>query len=209
MSQVCIYIHPLINACSITDSTEHTAKQVEKVVKDVLRGHFARLSDHLKPCLHRVAAEMYSCRLISRSVSESPTVHNLIGEFESGMQWKDDVLKLQEHCRLFLQCLSIEGGPAQLAAQKLSENWMREVNKECSVSLDLLCFEVVHNEVIQCQYLTQTCAHLHIYIYIYIFTFVVVSIPPKRQTTDQIVTCSESFESKFILPTSPQFTLFI
>ena len=87
---------------------------------------------------------MYSCGLISKSVRDSPTVNSAIDEFENGMQYKDDVLKLQEHCRFFLRCLSIEGGPMNLAAQELCKNWTEQANIKCSVSLDLLCDDIVH-----------------------------------------------------------------
>ena len=121
-----------------------TLKQAKKVMKDVLTSHFGHLSDQLRLCLSRVAEEMYSCGLLSRSVVESPTAHKLIHEFENGMQYKDDILKLQEHCQLFLQCLSSERGPTQLVAQELCKDWMEEVNKKCNISLNLLCIEVMH-----------------------------------------------------------------
>ena len=84
---------------------------------------------------------MYSKRLISESVRDSPTVYNVIGEFESGMRLADSISKLQEHCQLFLQCLSSEGGPTKLAAQKLCQDWIEEVKKQCDISLDLTCDE--------------------------------------------------------------------
>ena len=80
---------------------------------------------------------MYSKRLISESVRDCPTVYNVIGEFESGMKLASNISKLQEHCQLFLQCLSSEGGPTKLAAQKLCQDWMEEVKKQCDISLDL------------------------------------------------------------------------
>ena len=128
----------------ITGTTGTTLKQVKKILKAVLLSHFAGLSDQLKSCLHQITTKMYSCSLISKSVRDSPTVNSVIDEFENGMQYKNDVLKLQEHCQLFLQCLSIEGGPVKLAAQELCKDWMEEVNKKCSISLDLLCIEVMH-----------------------------------------------------------------
>ena len=84
---------------------------------------------------------MYSKRLISESVRDSPTVYNVIGEFESGMKLASNISKLQEHCQLFLQCLSSEGGPTKLTAQKLCQDWMEEVKKQCDISLDLTCDE--------------------------------------------------------------------
>ena len=84
---------------------------------------------------------MYSKRLISESVRDSPTVYNVIGEFESGMRLTNNISKLQEHCQCFLQCLSREGGPTKLAAQKLCQDWMEEAKKQCDISLDLTCDE--------------------------------------------------------------------
>ena len=85
---------------------------------------------------------MYSHKLITKSVRDSPTVRSVIDEFESAMDlMKGDVSKLQEHCQLFLQCLSSEGGPTKLVAQKLCQDWMEEVKKQCNISLDLTCDE--------------------------------------------------------------------
>ena len=84
---------------------------------------------------------MYSKRLISESVRKSPAIDIVIDEFESGMRLANNISKLQEHCQLFLQCLSNEGGPTKLAAQKLCHDWIEEVKKECDISLDLICYE--------------------------------------------------------------------
>ena len=85
---------------------------------------------------------MFSHNLVTRSVRGSPTVHSVINEFENAMQYlKEDISKLQEHCQVFLQCLSSEGGPMKLAAQNLCQDWMEEVKKQCDISLDLTCDE--------------------------------------------------------------------
>ena len=116
--------------------------EVHKVLKKILKSHFAHLNEQLKSCLQQVAAEMYSHNLITKSVRDSPTVRSVIDEFENAMDlMKGDVSKLQEHCQLFLQCLSSEGGPMELAAQKLYQDWMEEVKKQCNISLDLTCDE--------------------------------------------------------------------
>ena len=116
--------------------------EVHKVLKRILTNHFDHLSGHLQPCLQRVANRMYQHELITKSVQDSPTVHNMIDQFQYAMQiLKGDISKLQEHCQLFLQCLSSEGGPTKLAAQKLCQDWMEEVKKQCDISLDLTCDE--------------------------------------------------------------------
>ena len=114
--------------------------EVHKVLKSILTNHFSDLSNQLNRCLSRVSASMYSKKLISESVRDSPTVYNIIGEFESGMRLASNISKLQEHCQLFLQCLSSEGGPTELAAQKLSRLDGR-FKKQCDISLDLTCDE--------------------------------------------------------------------
>ena len=150
----------------IIGTTELTVKQVKKILKDILLSHFAGLSDQLRLCLHQVTTKMYSCALISKSVRDSPTVYSVIDEFENGLQYKDDVLKLQEHCQLFLQCLSSEGGPMTLAAKKLCQDWMEEINKQCNVNLDL------ELDVTQGQYIKIT----------HTLTYMVVQVLLKKQT---------------------------
>ena len=125
-----------IEGASATESDE-----VNKVLKDVLMSHFADLSNQLSRCLPRVSAAMYSKRLISESVRKSPTIDSVIDEFECGMRLANNISKLQEHCQLFLQCLSSEGGPTKLSAQKLCQDWMEKVKKQCDISLDLTCDE--------------------------------------------------------------------
>ena len=127
---------------SDSESTSATeSDEVHKVLKSVLTNHFADLSNQLSRCLSQISTSMYSKRLISESVRDSPTVYNVIGEFESGMRLASNISKLQEHCQLFLQCLSSEGGPTKLVAQKLCQDWMEEVKKKCDTSLDLTCDE--------------------------------------------------------------------
>lgn len=116
---------------------EYTIKEVRKVLKDVLTKY--PLNDQLSRCLSEVADEMYRHKLISKSVRNKPTVHNVIDEFESGMMLIDDISKLWKHCQLFLQCLSSQGGPIEVAAQMLGKTWVEEVKKKCDISLDLLC----------------------------------------------------------------------
>ena len=140
-----------VDISSNTASVNATEKnEVHKVLKRTLTTHFARLTDQLKPCLQHVAAEMYSHKLISKSVRDSPTVHNVIDEFENAMQFiREDISKLQGHCQHFLQCLSSEGGPMKLAAQKLCQDWVNEVKKKCDISLDLTCDDFIQQDIQQ------------------------------------------------------------
>ena len=104
---------------------------------------------------------MYSKRLISESVRDSPTAYYLIGEFESGINLVNNISKLQEHCQLFLQCLSSEGGPTKLAAQKLCQDWVEEVKKKCDISLDLTCDDLIQEDIKQQGQYYKMIRHLH------------------------------------------------
>ena len=126
-----------------------------------MTSHFADLSNQLSRCLSRVSAAMYSKRLISESVRDSPTVYSVIGEFESGMNLVNNISKLQKHCQLFLQCLSSEGGPTKLAAQKLCQEWVDEVKRKCDISLDLTCDDLIQQDINQQGQYYKMIRHLH------------------------------------------------
>ena len=83
-----------VNISSNIASVNATEKnEVHKVLKRILTTHFARLTDQLKPCLQYVAAEMYSHKLISKSVWDSPTVHSVIDEFENTMHLSEKIFQ--------------------------------------------------------------------------------------------------------------------
>ena len=107
------------------------------MLKSVLTRYLADLNNQLSRCLPRVSAAMLSKRLISELVRDYPTIYSVVGEFESGMRLANSISKLQKHCQLFLQCLSSEGGPMKLVAQKFSQDWMEEVKS--NVILHKIC----------------------------------------------------------------------
>lgn len=80
-------------------------------------------------CVPSVATEMYSVGLISEAVKDAPTYDSMIREFVAGMNSKRTVSKLEEHCQLFLESLSSQGGPVNAEAKVLAEDWKEEVTK--------------------------------------------------------------------------------
>ena len=109
---------------------------VTKVLLNVLDGCYdLRLALHF--CLKDVAKDMFSKGLISESTMTSPNYDTVISEFKTGMKEKEDTPQLEKHCRLFLTCLSSQGGPAEAVAEELAEQWREEVQKELSISLSL------------------------------------------------------------------------
>ena len=93
------------------------------------------LSLALRFCLEDVAKDMFSKGLISESTMTSPNYDAVISEFRAGMEAKEDTPQLENYCRLFLTCLSSQGGPAEAVAEDLAEQWKDEVQKGLNISL--------------------------------------------------------------------------
>ena len=112
--------------------------KLRKALREVIKRKFADLSKVLKtkvlPC---VAAEMFAEGLISQPCKDDPTYDSVIGEFESGLQFKTSVDELEKHCQSFLTSLSNQGGPVQGAAGRLAEEWKKNVKEEFGISLNL------------------------------------------------------------------------
>ena len=105
--------------------------QIRNVMKDLLQEVHYPLQVALKHCLSQVVGEMFSEKLISRSVKDDPTYDKMIDEFEAGMKWKD-IPELQDRWRSFLQILSNQGGPAQDAANHLATDFSDKLHNELS-----------------------------------------------------------------------------
>lgn len=106
------------------------------ILKGALQKQSANLSRLLSDCLRDVALEMYAKELITKSVYQNPTYISLINDFENGMVFKD-ISGLQNHCQLFLDSLSSQGGPVKSAAKVIAENWKNEISIELKITLTL------------------------------------------------------------------------
>ena len=112
---------------------------ITKVLLKVLDDCYDSLSLALRFCLEDVAKDMFFKELISESTMTSPNYDAVISEFKTGMKEKKDTPQLKKHCQLFLTCLSSQGGPAEVVAEDLAEQWKKEV-QELNISLS---FDVV------------------------------------------------------------------
>ena len=110
---------------------------ITKVLLKVLDDFYESSSLALRFCLEDVAKDMFSKGLISESTMTTPNYDTVISEFKTGMNEKEDTPQLEKHCRLFLTCLSSQGGPAEAVAEELTEQWKDEVQKELNISLSL------------------------------------------------------------------------
>ena len=110
---------------------------ITKVLLKVLDDCYESLSLALCFCLEDVAKDMFSKGLISESTMTSPNYDTVINEFKTVMKEKEDTPQLEKYCRLFLTCLSRQGGPAEAGAEDLAEQWKEEVQRELNISLSL------------------------------------------------------------------------
>ena len=121
------------------------AKRVRRILENVLRKRFSDLSKATKKCISEIAADMYSKNLISETVKDSPNYNDVIHEFVADMSFKNNVLALEDHCRLFLDCLINGGGPAKQAAYCLAKDWEQDVLREANISLCLYKEDIPKN----------------------------------------------------------------
>jgi hypothetical protein len=116
---------------------------VRKILKDVLRENFSDLSEAIKACVPRTAELMYSHKLISEFTRDSKDCWSMIDEFDKGMLFMESVSDLEGYCQSFLSCLSCQGGPPHVGAQKLAKEWSERVHQELNISLS---FNVVMSD---------------------------------------------------------------
>ena len=93
------------------------------------------MSDATEGCLKKIAEQMHSKGLVSRAVQISPTFDNVMSEFEATLQITNSIQQIEEKCNQFVQSLSSQGGPAQVAATNLVEQWKHNINREFNLSL--------------------------------------------------------------------------
>ena len=98
-------------------------------MRKILQENYANLCHATSKCLKDVAVEMFSKDLITKSARDSPTFGDIFNEFIAGMETKENRESLMSHWNLFLECLYIQGGPAESAAKHLAEKWQNLGNQ--------------------------------------------------------------------------------
>ena len=102
----------------------------------VLQKQSADLDDVLSSCLSNVTAQMFAKELITKSVYNNPTYKSVVNDYENGMKFKS-ISELENHCQLFLDSLSSEGGPVKSVAKAIAKQWKDEINTELGITLNL------------------------------------------------------------------------
>ena len=84
-----------------------------------------------------IAAELFSVRIITDETKAAPTYEKIISEFRSQLDLADSLERLQELCQNFLRAIASQGGPAETAANKLRNEWKKEIKEKLGIVLEL------------------------------------------------------------------------
>ena len=120
-------------SCRDTLFTCDKVKEAIRIILKVLREKRPALVKLLEVSLKSFATEMYSHGLISETTKKSANFNNIIGEFESVMDFIDDSQELVKHCELFLQSLVKQGIPHKRAANCIAEKWAANIKEKLGI----------------------------------------------------------------------------
>ena len=84
-----------------------------------------------------IAAELFSVRIITDETKGAPTYKIINSDFRSQLDLADSLERLQELCRNFLRAIASQRGPAETAADKLREEWKKEIKEKLGIILKL------------------------------------------------------------------------
>ena len=98
-------------------------EKYKKAVKKEFDACYAKLSSVVEGSMQKFAEKARAADLISMSVMRSKNFDNIANDFLAGLDFKDRVLDIQQHCQCFIDILEDLGGPAVDAAKHLSIRW--------------------------------------------------------------------------------------
>ena len=105
---------------------------LRRCINTVFDRNIADLHQLFANSLMVIANEMIQAGLLSQNVQSEPTLDNniIIKEFKAGMLFISEKEKIEEHCIKFLSVLYKMQGPFVLAANKIKNDLIKEVNKK-------------------------------------------------------------------------------
>ena len=111
--------------------------KISDKLKSVLDSNYALVQRVTRYSLEMIAAELFSKRIITDETKGAPTYEKIISEFKIHLDLADSLERLQELCRKFLRAIASQGGPAETAADKLREEWKKEIKEKLGINLKL------------------------------------------------------------------------
>ena len=111
--------------------------KISDILKSVLDSNYAKVQRAIKTSLEMIAAELFSKRIITDETKGAPTYQKIIDEFRVLLDLADSLEKLQELCQNFLHAIASQGGPAKAAADRLRDEWKKEIKEKLKIILKL------------------------------------------------------------------------
>lgn len=113
--------------------------KLHRTIKDVLTSHFARLRDTLcRDDIKPIASEMFSKKLLTKSVRDSPSYEKLINGFEAGLALRKTVQEVEKHCINFINSFSSQGGPVEEHIRIIAQEWKEQIQATLGITLNIL-----------------------------------------------------------------------
>ena len=107
-----------------TVSFKNDVAVIRKAMSDSITSRYGALRDALESLMEFFTAHMLQYELIDEDVAEKKNFHHIMGQFLSGLDMKDQIPDLEEHCRTFADALTDLGGePTNKIASELNNEW--------------------------------------------------------------------------------------
>ena len=114
--------------------------QVKRELDNVLRENQVKLCaifTETEETLKEIARELNAVNIIGKPVLRSPKYDAMIGSFVNGINLKEDISDIEEHCVKFLKSLSNVEGPVADASGLIKKKWKEAVKDKCGLELKI------------------------------------------------------------------------
>ena len=125
----------IASTCTPDIPLEVEFSKLKAEIQRIFDEHLAGLSRLLKNNLKRFADELFSVGIISEDVKSSPSYNNIMDEFISIMEFKENALEIVNHTVLFLKTLSKLGTPQNSAATSIAHKLTKTVDDKLKVKI--------------------------------------------------------------------------
>ena len=102
----------------------------------MLDRNFVKLQNTTKNAIKSIAAQLFSKDIITNDVREKAEYDKIIGDFKSNLEQTESREEVQEICGKFLSGIASQGGPTRTAANRLSEEWKKQVKEKHKIELN-------------------------------------------------------------------------
>ena len=107
---------------------------IRKAMSDTITSRYGALRDALESLMESFAAHLLEDELIDKDVAEKQIYHHIMGQFLSGMDTKDSIPDLEEHCQIFADVLKELGEATNKIASELNNEWNAIIKQQPLVS---------------------------------------------------------------------------